>query len=54
MNDDRKVFALVNFIEITRECRRNFVDDVLSGNPNLFRFLYEDKSLNVRELYKKR
>ena len=54
MNDDRKVFALVNFIEITRECRRKLVDDVLSGNPNLFRFLYEDSSQNVRELYKKR
>ena len=54
MNDERKIFALVNFIEITRECRRQLVDDVLRGNPNLFRFLYEDKSPNVRELYKKR
>lgn len=54
MNDTREIFALVNFIEITRECRRQLVEDVLSGNPDLFRFLYEDKNNNVRELYKKR
>ena len=54
MRDERKIFALVNFIEITRECRHQLVADVLSGNPNLFRFLYEDKDANVRQLYKKR
>ena len=54
MNDNREIFALVNFIEITRECRRQLVEDVLSGNPELFRFLYEDKNDNVRQLYKKR
>ncbi|MBR2773591.1 MAG: hypothetical protein IKD73_01215 [Selenomonadaceae bacterium] len=54
MNETREIFALVNFIEITRECRRKLVEDVLNGNPDLFRFLYEDKNNNVRELYKKR
>ena len=54
MNDSREIFALKNFIEITRECRRQLVEDVLSGNPELFRFLYEDKNDNVRQLYKKR
>ncbi|MBQ6005663.1 MAG: hypothetical protein IJL14_05375 [Selenomonadaceae bacterium] len=54
MNDNREIFALVNFIEITRECRRQLVEDVLSGNPDLFRFLYEDKNKNVQLLYKKR
>ena len=54
MNEERKIFALVNFIEITRECRRQLVEDVLNGNPELFRFLYEDKNDNVRQLYKKR
>ena len=54
MNDTREIFALVNFIEITRECRRQLVADVLNGNPDLFRFLYEDKNKNVQLLYKKR
>ena len=54
MNDSREIFALVNFIEITRECRRRLVEDVLSGNPDLFRFLYEDKNKNIQLLYKKR
>ena len=54
MNDDREIFALKNFIGIMSECRRQLVEDVLSGNPELFRFLYEDKSEKVRELYKKR
>ncbi len=54
MNSQREVFALVNFIEITRECRRQLVEDVLNGNPDLFRFLFEDKNKNVQLLYKKR
>ena len=54
MNSERETFALVNFIEITRECRRQLVEDVLNGNPDLFRFLYEDKNKNVQLLYKKR
>ena len=54
MNSQREIFALVNFIEITRECRRQLVADVLNGNPDLFRFLYEDKNKNVQLLYKKR
>ena len=52
--NEREVFALVNFIEITRECRRQLVEDVLNGNPDLFRFLYEDKNKNVQLLYKQR
>lgn len=52
--NNREIFALVNFIEITRECRRYLVEDVLRGNPDLFRFLYEDKNKNVQLLYKKR
>lgn len=54
MTDDRKIFALKNFIDITIECRRRLVEDVLRGNPDLFRFLYEDKNKNVQLLYKKR
>lgn len=54
MNSQREIFALVNFIEITRECRRQLVEDVLNGSPDLFRFLYEDKNKNVQLLYKKR
>lgn len=54
MTGEREMFALVNFIEITRECRRQLVEDVLSGNPDLFRFLYEDKNKDVQLLYKKR
>lgn len=54
MNSQREIFALVKFIEITRECRRQLVEDVLNGNPDLFRFLYEDKNKNVQLLYKKR
>ena len=54
MNDGRKIFALKNFIGIMSDCRRQLVEDVLNGNPDLFRFLYEDKNETVRELYKKR
>ena len=54
MNSQREIFALVNFIEITRECRRQLVEDVLRGNPDLFRFLFEDKNKNVQSLYKQR
>ncbi len=54
MNDGREIFALKNFIGIMSDCRRRLVEDVLNGNPDLFRFLYEDKNQNVRQLYKKR
>ena len=54
MTSERETFALVNFIEITRECRQQLVEDVLRGNPDLFRFLYEDKNKNIQLLYKKR
>lgn len=54
MNDSREIFALKNFIGIMSECRRQLVADVLNGNPDLFRFLYEDKNKNVQLLYKKR
>ena len=54
MNEDRKIFALINFIEIMSDCRCRLVEDVLRGNPDLFRFLYEDKNKAVQLLYKKR
>ncbi len=54
MNDDRKVFALTHFIDIMKSCRRRLVDDVLNGNPDLYRFLYEDKNNKIYELYEKR
>ena len=54
MNEEREIFALKNFIEITSDCRRQLVADVLNGNPDLFRFLYEDKNKSVQLLYKKR
>ena len=54
MNDDREIFALKNFIGIMSDCRRQLVEDVLTGNPDLFRFLFEDKSKNVQLLYKQR
>jgi len=54
MNSEREIFALKKFIEITRECRRRLVEDVLNGNPDLFLFLYEDKNKSVQLLYKKR
>ena len=54
MNDGREIFALKKFIGIMSDCRRQLVDDVLSDNPELFRFLFEDKNKNVQLLYKKR
>lgn len=54
MNEDRELFALKKFVDIMRDCRLQLVEDVLSGNPDLFRFLYEDKNETVRQLYKKR
>lgn len=54
MNDDRKIFALTNFIDITKKCRQQLVDDVINGNPDLYRFLYENKNNKVQSLYEKR
>lgn len=54
MNEDREIFALKNFIGIMSDCHRQLVADVLNGNPDLFRFLYEDKNKSVQLLYKKR
>lgn len=54
MTGEREIFALKNFIDIMSECRHQLIEDVISGNPDLFRFLYEDKSPNVQSLYKKR
>lgn len=54
MNDDRKVFSLTHFIDIMKSCRRRLVDDVLNDNPDLYRFLYEDKNNKIYELYEKR
>ena len=52
MNDDREIFALKKFIGIMGDCRRLLVEDILRGNPDLFRFLYEDKNKSVRLLCK--
>ena len=54
MNDSREVFALKHFIDIMSDCRRQLVEDVMNGNPDLFRFLYEDKDKKVQLLYKQR
>ena len=54
MNDDRKIFALTNFIAIMKKCRQQLIDDVINGNPDLYRFLYEDKNKKIYELYEKR
>lgn len=54
MNDAREIYALKNFIEIMSDCRRQLVEDVLRGNPDLFKYLYEDKSPTLRHLYKQR
>lgn len=53
MNEDRKIFALKKFIEIAAACRQELVNDVLDGDPDLFRYLYSDKNKAVQELYKK-
>ena len=53
MKDEREIFALKNFIDIMRACRRQLVADVLSVNPDLYRFLYEEKNA-VQSLYEKR
>ena len=52
MNDGRKNFALINFIDVMSYCCRRLVEDVLCGHPDLFRFLYEDKDKSVRHFYK--
>lgn len=54
MNDDREIFALKNFVEIMSDCRRRLVEDILRGNPELFRFLFEDKNKVVYRLLNQR
>ena len=54
MNSEREDFVLNRFIDIMKDCRRQLIDDVINGNPDLFRFLLEDKNKKVQELYKKR
>ena len=51
---DRNLYALENFIGIMQECRRQLISDAANGNPDLFKFLYEDKNSKLRELYEKR
>ena len=52
MTDDREIYALKNFVGIMSDCRRRLVEDILRGNPNLLKYLYEDKSPALRLLYK--
>ena len=54
MSGDRENFSLNQFIGIMKDCRQQLVSDVLNGNPELFRFLYEDKNKKIQELYEKR
>ena len=54
MNSKREDFVINRFIEIMKDCRQQLVADVINGNPDLFKFLYEDKHKNVQELYEKR
>lgn len=51
---ERNLYALENFIGIMQECRRQLIADAAKGNPDLFKFLYEDKNSKLRELYEKR
>lgn len=51
---ERNLYALENFIGIMQECRRQLINDAANGNPDLFKFLYEDKNSKLRELYEKR
>lgn len=51
---DRNLYALENFIGIMQECRRQLIDDVANGNPDLFKFLYEDTNSKLFGLYEKR
>lgn len=52
---DRKISSLKKFIDIMKSCRRQLVEDAITGNnPDLFKFLYEDKNLEIQKLYKKR
>ena len=52
--DGRKMFSLNKFIDIMKDCRQQLIDDVLDGNPDLYKFLYEDKNMTIKLLYKKR
>ena len=54
MNSAREDFVINRFINIMKDCRQQLVVDVINGNPDLFKFLYEDKNKKVQDLYKKR
>ncbi|MBR1397378.1 MAG: hypothetical protein IJ563_07585 [Selenomonadaceae bacterium] len=54
MNSARENFVINRFIDIMKNCRQQLVADIINGNPDLFRFLFEDKNKKVQELYKKR
>ena len=52
---DRDFSSLNYFIRVMRDCRRQLVQDVItSENPDLFKFLYEDKNSKLHGLYEKR
>ena len=40
--------------ERAKDCRRQLINDALEGNPELFKFLYEDKNKPLQKLYKRR
>ena len=49
---DRNFTALKKFIPIMQKCRQQLITDVLDGNPDLYKFLYENKK--VGKLYERR
>ena len=52
---DRDFSSLNYFIRVMRDCRRQLIQDAITGeNPDLFKFLYGDKNSKLQELYKKR
>ena len=51
MKDEREIFALKNFIDIMRACRRQLVADVLSVNPRYELQWFEAHWLKCKEIF---
>lgn len=51
---DRDYIALGKFISIMSTCRQKLIEDVINGNPDLYKFLYENKNKKVVALYRRR
>lgn len=50
---DRNLTALNKFISIMSVCRHQLISDVMEENPDLYKFLYEDRNKKIVELYKR-